>query len=93
MAKNKISISFSEKHTYLYDYVKSKDCISHYICKLIDADLNKCETDIALEKKVEEILNKLLSDKHIKITTKDIDNSKITENITTEDIDLIKKLF
>ena len=95
MAKNKISISFPEKKLHLYNYLKSKDNISNYMCNLIEADMNKDNADSDLEDKIEEIINKILKDKQLTISTSSENHDVIhnEDTLTTNDIDIIKDLF
>lgn len=60
MAKNKISISFSKCNQDIYQYLKSKDNISNYICLLVKKDMNLSNIDDDLENRIENILHKLL---------------------------------
>lgn len=94
MAKNKISVSFSEKYLYLYNVLKNKDNISGYICELIKNDLeNKKTDDQILEEKVEKIVEKLLADKKISYEeNKETINDEINKP-SSEDIDTILGLF
>jgi hypothetical protein len=95
MAKNKISISFPEKKLYLYTYLKSKDNISTYVCNLIESDMNDDSIDLVLQGKIEKIIDKILKDKQLNITTsaENYDVTRKEDTLTTDDIDIIKGLF
>lgn len=95
MAKNKVSISFPEKKLYLYNHLKSKDNISSYICHLIEDDINKKSDDSSLEVKIKQIIDKILKDRQLSITTSSKNQNDICseDNLTTNDIDIIKDLF
>ncbi len=92
MAKHKISISFSSAYEDVYNYLKRKPNISNYICEIIREKMNDTGNDLDLERKIEEIINKVISEKGLSIfdnTTK----SSPSENLSTEELDLIKNLF
>lgn len=95
MAKNKISISFPEKKLYLYTYLKSKDNISNYMCNLIEADMNKDNADSDLEAKIQGIIDNLLKETLLTIDPSPENYNVIhsEENLTPDDIDIIKDLF
>jgi len=44
-----------------YEYLDKQDNASIYVCRLIKADMNKENLDV----KVEQIVNRLLSEKHL----------------------------
>ncbi|GEQ15601.1 hypothetical protein [Clostridium butyricum] len=60
MAKNKISISFSKSKQNIYEYLKTKDNISNYICNLVEKDMHSSNADNDLESRIEIILQRLL---------------------------------
>ena len=92
MSKYKVSISFKQNSLHLYEYLKTKDNISSYLCKLIEADMYNQQNAPDLEAKVEEIVYKLLQSKNflenIPLKIDDVD-----EKLSEEDIDLINQLF
>lgn len=97
MAKNKISVSFSEKYLHLYNFLQNKDNVSGYICSLIEKDLEKPQTDDEiLEAKIEQIVERLLKDKQISYTsntaTPESNQSEINKP-SSEDIDTILGIF
>ncbi|MEK4221503.1 hypothetical protein N1I86_05435 [Bacillus sp. FSL W8-0116] len=92
MSKYKVSISFKQNSLHLYEYLKTKDNISSYLCKLIEADMYNQQNSSDLEAKVEEIVYKLLQNKNLleNISWKTND---VAEKLSEEDIDLINQLF
>ncbi len=92
MAKHKISISFSSAHEDIYYFLKAKSNISNYICEIIREKMNDTGDDLALERKIEEIINKVIRKKGISIYD-NTTNSSSTENLSTEELDLIKNIF
>jgi len=93
MAKNKVSVSFSGKYIYLYDYLKAKDNISNYICQLIESDIEHQNSCTDLEGQVIEIVNRLLKDKQFVNLSPSTNPELTTDIIRDEDIDTIKNLF
>jgi hypothetical protein len=97
MAKNKISVSFSEKYLHLYNFLKNKDNVSGYICGLIEKDLEKPQTDDEiLEAKIEQIVERLLKDKQISYTsnTGTSESNQLEMNKpSNEDVETILGLF
>jgi hypothetical protein len=88
MDKLKISINFKSQYEHIYNYLKSKDNISAYICRIVEADIKKEEQQSCLEEKIIEIVNRLLQDGKIVFEADYISNT-----ISNEDNDLIKNLF
>lgn len=97
MAKNKISVSFSEKYLHLYNFLKNKDNVSAYICELIEKDLEKPHTDDEiLEAKIEQIVERILRDKQIHYTSSNgtPENNQTDPNMpSSEDVETILGLF
>ncbi|ERI95242.1 hypothetical protein HMPREF1982_00383 [Clostridiales bacterium oral taxon 876 str. F0540] len=94
MAKNKISISFSEKHLHIYNYLKTKDNISSYLCTLVEDDINNGQDRLDLDNKIRKIINDVLKDKQIiGSSPSSIDTTNKDSAITDEDIDTILNLF
>ena len=54
--------------------------------------MNDTGDDLALERKIEEIINKVIRKKGISIYD-NTTNSSSTENLSTEELDLIKNIF
>jgi len=94
MAKHKISISFSSSYNDVYDFLKTKSNISNYVCEVIREKMNDTSDDIDLERKIEEIINKVISEKGITISNNiSVPTSNSVENLSTDELDLIKNLF
>ncbi|WP_047154565.1 hypothetical protein [Aneurinibacillus tyrosinisolvens] len=94
MSRHKVSISVKDSH--LYEYLKTKDNISSYICKLIEADMQNVQySKDDLVAKVEKILYRLLQNNHLYenglLTIKGKQSE--TETLSSEDIDIINNLF
>ncbi len=94
MAKNKISISFPKKHLHIYNYLKTKDNISSYICNLVENDINNGQDSLDLDNRIRQLINEILKDKQI-VGTSTPSNVLIDkqDEITAEDIDTILNLF
>ena len=94
MAKNKISISFSSAYEDVYNYLKIKPNISNYICEVIREKMNNTGDDLDLERKIEQIINKVIQEKGISLSNNILDpTSNSAENLSTEELDLIKNIF
>lgn len=90
--KKKISISFSEKYTDIYAYLKTKDNISSYICELIKKDIDSPNEDDVLTAKIEEVVERILKDK--KFTYQDYPSEEEeNSSLSNEDVDVILGLF
>ncbi|WP_096552165.1 hypothetical protein [Ureibacillus thermosphaericus] len=92
MSKYKVSISFKQNALHLYEYLKTKDNISSYLCKLIEADMYNQQNAPDLEAKVEEIVYKLLQNKNL-LANVSLKTNDVVEKLSEEDIDLINQLF
>lgn len=94
MAKNKISVSFPEKHLHIYNYLKTKDNISSYICNLVENDIDNGQDSLDLDNKIRQLINEVLKDKQI-IVASSLSNTPTDKDdeITAEDIDTILNLF
>lgn len=90
MAKNKISISFSKSKQDIYEYLKTKDNISNYICNLVDKEMHSSNTGDDLESRIENILHKILSKKQIILPSTNFITSTCEDE---EVISLINELF
>lgn len=56
--------------------------------------MNDTSDDIDLERKIEEIINKVISEKGITISNNiSVPTSNSVENLSTDELDLIKNLF
>lgn len=88
--KKKISISFSEKYTNIYEYLKTKDNISSYICELIKKDLDGPNEDEILVAKIEEVVERMLKDKKFTISNEDVED---INQPSEEDVAVILGLF
>lgn len=91
LSKKKISISFKQNCSHIYEYLKTKDNISSYICKLVEADMYKEQHSTDLEKTVEKIILKTLQNNRM-FENMPFHNSD-ENKLSTEDIDLINQLF
>lgn len=89
MDKHKISISFKEEYSDIYNYLKSKDNISAYICKLVKADI-KATAPANWEEQVTKLITQVLENGNFSIATPVVleDN-----NLTAEEQSLIANLF
>ncbi|MCS1391981.1 hypothetical protein NXZ77_10390 [Lysinibacillus boronitolerans] len=92
MSKYKVSISFKQNSIHLYEFIKTKENISSYLCKLIEADMNGEHSSLDLESQVEQIMHKLLQNQEFLQPIK-INSNKSKDNLSEEDIDLINNLF
>lgn len=89
MSAHKISVSFKQNYIDVYEFLKTKDNVSHYLCKLVEADMKKEQNSCSLDSKVEEILHRLLQNSNLLQ-----EGVKITGNsLSSEDKDLINQLF
>ncbi|WP_066372470.1 hypothetical protein [Neobacillus fumarioli] len=95
MSRNKMSISFKDEFYHVYEYLKTKENVSRYICKLVEADMQNVEANEDLDTKVEKIVYRLLLNSHLlekkSLTIKE--NQGETETLSSEDIDIINTLF
>ncbi|WP_288585992.1 MULTISPECIES: hypothetical protein [Lysinibacillus] len=92
MSKHKVSISFKQNSIHLYEFIKTKENISSYLCKLIEADMNGEHSSLDLESQVEQIMHKLLQNQEF-LQPITINSNKSKDNLSAEDIDLINNLF
>ncbi|MEY2372160.1 MULTISPECIES: hypothetical protein [Lysinibacillus] len=92
MSKYKVSISFKQNSIHLYEFIKTKENISSYLCKLIEADMNGEHSSLDLESQVEQIMHKLLQNQEF-LQPITINSNKSKDNLSAEDIDLINNLF
>lgn len=98
MPKNKVSVSFSGKYIHLYEFLKTKDNVSNYICSLIEKDLEKPHSDDEiLEAKIEEVVERILRNKNINYISTNTPSgyselSEITK-VSQEDVNTILGLF
>ncbi|MEG0774388.1 hypothetical protein [Clostridium sp.] len=94
MAKNKISISFSEKKLHIYNYLKTKDNISSYICGLVENDVSNGYDSLNLDNRIRHMINEILKDKQIIDSSVSSNGIRTKDSeITDEDIDTILNLF
>lgn len=90
MAKNKISISFSKSKQNIYEYLKTKDNISNYICNLVEKEMHSSNSYDDLESRIEIILYRLLAKDRLTLSQP----RPVTSNTEDEDvISLINELF
>lgn len=94
MPNPKISISFREEYLPVYDWLKSRDNISAYICQLVLADMTNGVHSDDFERKVETILLKLLKNRNLIEQGEGIrvERDKL-ESLSSEENDLINSLF
>jgi len=93
MAKNKVSVNFCKNNLYMYEFLKSKDNSSSYICDLVRRDMKEHYKDIDLEAKIKEIIDKLFKDKQLLSDSSDKLSESCCNNLTNEELDLILNLF
>ncbi|MFL0251146.1 hypothetical protein ACJDT4_11985 [Clostridium neuense] len=96
MATNKISISFCEYYSDVYNYLKNKPNISNFICELVKTQMTDTNTKCQdLRSEIEKIIDDILKDKQLIIETQSENNtSTVKQNaLTKDDISLIKELF
>ncbi|TQR33634.1 hypothetical protein C7Y47_11390 [Lysinibacillus sphaericus] len=92
MSKYKVSISFKQNSVHIYEFIKSKENISSYLCKLIEADMNSEHSPLDLKSQVEQIMYKLLQNQEF-LQPVTINSNESKDNLSVEDIDLINNLF
>jgi hypothetical protein len=92
LSKNKVSISFKQKNLHVYNYLKTKDNYSGYLCKLIEADMNNEQIDTDLEAKVQEVVYRLLQNNNL-LDNVSLKTVEVVESLSDEDVDLINQLF
>lgn len=94
MAKHKISISFSSNYEDVYNFLKSKSNISNYVCEVIQEKMTDTGDDLDLERKIEEIINRVISEKGISLSNNIlVSTSNSVENLSSDELDLIKNIF
>lgn len=96
MATKKMSISFSEPYLDIYEYLKSQDNASYYICQLVRSHINnKDGINPELEIKVEELIKKILKENHYSsdVNSENTTTTNIINALTDDDKSLIKDLF
>ncbi|QSO48488.1 hypothetical protein [Alicyclobacillus mengziensis] len=90
----KISISFKGEYLAVYDWLKSRDNISAYICQLVLADMTNGVHSDDFEARVETILLKLLKNRNL---IEQGDGIKVErdnlESLSNDENDLINSLF
>lgn len=94
MPNPKISISFKGEYLPVYDWLKSRDNISAYICQLVVADMQNGVHSDDFEAKVETILLKLLKSRNL-VEQGDgikVERDKL-ESLSNDEKDLINSLF
>lgn len=94
MPNPKISISFKGEYLPVYDWLKSRDNISAYICQLVLADMTNGVHSDDFEAKVETILLKLLKNRNL-VEQGDgikVERDKL-ESLSNDEKDLINSLF
>lgn len=90
----KISISFKEEYLPVYDFLKTRDNISAYICQLAMADMESGVHFDDFETKVETILLKLLKNRNLAVQRDKIeDEGDKLESLSSEEKNLINSLF
>ncbi len=93
MKKRKISISFSKSYEDIYDFLIEKPNISQFICQVVKEKMLQEQED-SLEKQVEDIVRRLISDKRMYTESLPHNTLQTTDNILkNEDKDLIDSLF
>ena len=93
MKKRKISISFSKNYEDIYDFLIKKPNISQFICQVVEEKMFQEQEDL-LEKQVEKIVERLISEKGICIESPSPNTLHTADNmLKDEDKDLIDSLF
>ena len=93
MKKRKISISFSKNYEDIYDFLIKKPNISQFICQVVKEKMFQEQED-TLEKQVERIVKRLISEKGIYTESLSPNTLHTTDNrLKNEDKDLIDSLF
>lgn len=88
MEQHKLSISFRRQYKHIYDHLILQPNRSDYVCRLIDADMNKKGqlSEEEIRRVVMEVLQKEGGDKiGLGIETR--------SNLSHDDVDLINQLF
>ncbi|OAA87804.1 hypothetical protein [Clostridium ljungdahlii] len=96
MLTKKLSISFSKCNKDIYDYLKTKDNISNYICQLIRSKMNNKDIlNPEFEGKIEEIIKKVLKENNYSSNNNSpvITNNDVINSLTEDDKSLINDLF
>ena len=90
MSKRKISISIRDPVLFEFVRAKANTGISAYVCDLIRQDM-ECPKEEDLDKKVEEIVRRLLQNTN-GIGLPSLDQAK-RDTLSVEDRELLKSLF
>ena len=90
MSKRKISISIRDPVLFEFVRAKANTGISAYVCDLIRQDM-ECPKEEDLDKKVEEIVRRLLQNTD-GIGLSSLDHAK-RDTLSVEDRELLKSLF
>jgi predicted CopG family antitoxin len=100
MAKHKISISFKRKYHDVYVYLnrlkENNENVSDYICKLVQADMNKEQTGITIsQSEIEKMILEALRINHqaLPLTPLSQPEKVKKDNLSEEDINLLNNLF
>jgi hypothetical protein len=96
MPTNKISISFSSHCTDIYNYLKTKENISTFICQLVRVEMTAKDTiSPDMEAKIEAVIKKVLSENQYSTvkTSQNTASEKIINSLSDDDKSLIKDLF
>lgn len=97
MAKRKLSISFKEKYTDVYDYLmqlrEQNENISDYICRLIENDIKNEQRDLQDEIRKFLLDTILLNPSILSHSAALLDAKPHDQKLTNEDVDLLNQLF
>ncbi|WP_026673975.1 hypothetical protein [Alkalihalobacterium bogoriense] len=89
--KLRISISFRTEYRHLYDHVIKQANSSDYICRVLQKDYERKQSEKSLEEKIEELLAFLSKGEKLIINN---DTTKLmSDRLDEEEIELINELF
>lgn len=88
MDKLKVSLSFRRQYKHIYEHLLTKPNRSDYVCRLIEANMNK--KGQLSEEEIRKVVMKVLGKQEVGLMDIGIrDNSPLDES----DVDLINQLF
>lgn len=88
MAKHKLTISFRRQYKHIYEHLLRQPNRSDYVCRLIEADMNK-KGEIS-EEEIGKVIMEILKGKGNSDWALKLDSEN---QLSKEDVDLIKDLF
>lgn len=100
MAKYKISISFKRKYQDVYVFLnhlkENNENVSDFICKLVQADMNKEQTGITIsQSEIEKMILEALRKNHqaLPLSPTSQTEKQKKDKLSEEDIALLNNLF